>query len=155
MPRLPQVGGDANNWGKILNEYLSVAHSADGSLRPLNQSQITGLQADLSNKFSKSGGLLTGSVKVDGVGNTATLPLGRPQARATGIAINSSFQGGEDSGSGVDTTGRLNLYSYQRAQTGSFGETIRHFLMRADAKAMNAWYMPKAGYKADETPDEA
>ncbi len=34
MPRLPQPGGDAGNWGEILNEYLSVEHAIDGSLKP-------------------------------------------------------------------------------------------------------------------------
>lgn len=34
MARLPQPGGDAGNWGAILNDYLSQAHAADGSLRP-------------------------------------------------------------------------------------------------------------------------
>ncbi len=33
MPRLPQPGGDAGNWGEILNEFLSVEHEADGALR--------------------------------------------------------------------------------------------------------------------------
>lgn len=32
MVRLPQPGGDAGNWGDILNEYLSIAHKADGTL---------------------------------------------------------------------------------------------------------------------------
>ncbi len=33
MSRLPSVGGDSGNWGTILNDYLSVAHNADGSLK--------------------------------------------------------------------------------------------------------------------------
>lgn len=32
MPRLPVPGGDANTWGDVLNEYLQVSHTADGSL---------------------------------------------------------------------------------------------------------------------------
>jgi hypothetical protein len=154
MARLPKVGGDNNSWGDVLNQYLAVAHDIDGSIRPLSQSQVVGLQADLSNKLSTQGGTLQGVVKVNAVQGPTSLPLGRTQAHSTGVSIISSF-GGEDNGTGTDTTGRVNLYSYQRAQTGSFGETIRHFLMRADAKAMEAWYMPKAGYNADETPDES
>lgn len=30
--RLPTVGGDSGNWGKILNDYLSVGHNSDGTL---------------------------------------------------------------------------------------------------------------------------
>ncbi|HEX7963201.1 MAG TPA: glycosyl hydrolase family 28-related protein [Candidatus Saccharimonadales bacterium] len=33
MSRLPTPGGDNNNWGSILNEFLRVAHNEDGSLR--------------------------------------------------------------------------------------------------------------------------
>jgi len=32
MARLPIVGGDAGNWGTILNTYLQVSHAADGTL---------------------------------------------------------------------------------------------------------------------------
>ncbi|MCB9813261.1 MAG: hypothetical protein H6772_02530 [Pseudomonadales bacterium] len=31
MSRLPTVGGDENNWGIVLNDFLQVAHNADGS----------------------------------------------------------------------------------------------------------------------------
>ncbi|MEU6181156.1 hypothetical protein [Streptomyces coeruleorubidus] len=97
-----------------------------------------------------------GALTVNQPNGTTTLPLGRAGALNTGINIVSSFAGGEDNGSGTDTTGRLNLYSYQRAQNGSYGETIRHFLMRSDAKAMIAWYGPKAGYnETTEEPDES
>lgn len=33
MTRLPIPGGDNGNWGKILNDYLSVEHNPDGSLK--------------------------------------------------------------------------------------------------------------------------
>ena len=33
MARLPQPGADSGTWGDILNEYLSTAHKADGSLK--------------------------------------------------------------------------------------------------------------------------
>jgi hypothetical protein len=33
MARLPTVGGDSNNWGTVLNDYLGVEHNADGSLK--------------------------------------------------------------------------------------------------------------------------
>lgn len=33
MPRLPKPGGDAGNWGLILNDFLDVAHNANGSLK--------------------------------------------------------------------------------------------------------------------------
>jgi hypothetical protein len=37
MARLPVPGGDDNDWGDILNEFLSVSHNADGTMAlPLN-----------------------------------------------------------------------------------------------------------------------
>ena len=33
MPRLPLIGSDDNTWGTILNDYLSVSHNSDGSLK--------------------------------------------------------------------------------------------------------------------------
>jgi len=33
MARLPQPGSDEGTWGSILNQYLSVAHDTDGSLK--------------------------------------------------------------------------------------------------------------------------
>lgn len=32
--RLPTPGGDSGQWGQILNDFLSVAHADDGSLKP-------------------------------------------------------------------------------------------------------------------------
>lgn len=40
MPRLPTPGGDIDTWGGILNDYLGVAHEADGSLRPLTKHPV-------------------------------------------------------------------------------------------------------------------
>ena len=33
MTRLPTVGGDNNDWGNVLNEYLAVSLNADGTLK--------------------------------------------------------------------------------------------------------------------------
>ena len=33
MSRLPTVGSDDGNWGTILNDYLSVSHNTDGTLK--------------------------------------------------------------------------------------------------------------------------
>ena len=51
MPRLPQPGGDEGNWGTILNDYLSAAHNADGTLKTasISESQLdTTVQAKLN-----------------------------------------------------------------------------------------------------------
>jgi hypothetical protein len=54
MARLPNPGGDDGTWGNLLNDFLSQAHNADGTLKPLNESQITNLTADLAAKASSA-----------------------------------------------------------------------------------------------------
>ena len=49
MARLPQPGGDAGNWGQILNDYLSVEHNADGSLKNAAR------PSDVASKYTKPG----------------------------------------------------------------------------------------------------
>lgn len=34
MARLPIIGGDSDNWGAILNDFLNVSHQGDGTLKP-------------------------------------------------------------------------------------------------------------------------
>ncbi len=36
MSRLPDPGGDDGSWGDILNDFLFVAHTSDGTLKPLD-----------------------------------------------------------------------------------------------------------------------
>lgn len=52
MSRLPIVGGDAGNWGTILNDYLLVSHAADGTL---NSGVVGATQTNLP---SVAGGML-------------------------------------------------------------------------------------------------
>jgi len=40
MARLPTPGGDQNTWGTVLNDFLSIAHNTDGTLK---DAAITGL----------------------------------------------------------------------------------------------------------------
>lgn len=40
MSRLPVVGGDANTWGTVLNDFLSVAHNADGTLKSASSASL-------------------------------------------------------------------------------------------------------------------
>jgi hypothetical protein len=66
MPRLPQVGGDNNDWGNVLNEFLTVAHNTDGTIK---QSAVSGLTTDLAAKVSSANSSMT--VNTIWVGNQA------------------------------------------------------------------------------------
>lgn len=70
------------------------------------------------------------------------------------LTLRSSYDGGDDDGAAghFDSTGRLNLESYQRGGTNSYGETVRNYLRRWDAKAMTAWYGPAGLYDASGDP---
>ncbi|QQG50941.1 MAG: hypothetical protein HZB75_00310 [Candidatus Saccharibacteria bacterium] len=52
MARLPIVGGDAGNWGTILNEYLQVSHASDGTI------SAGAVGATQTNLTSVAGGML-------------------------------------------------------------------------------------------------
>lgn len=95
-----------------------------------------------------AGGTMTGPLAVTATGSSGVitpLPYGYGDSDApTGVVLESSYPSDDVSG-GTDGTARINLYSYQRANAYSFGETIRNFLMRWDAKAMTAWYGPTGG----------
>lgn len=56
MARLPQVGGDDNNWGNILNEFLAQAHGADGALKPTAVTQAIGAASLTASQLSAGGG---------------------------------------------------------------------------------------------------
>lgn len=49
MPRLPLPGGDAGNWGEILNDFLEVEHDADGTLKDVARlDEVAGLQTAIA-----------------------------------------------------------------------------------------------------------
>jgi hypothetical protein len=54
MSRLPISGSDDGIWGLVLNDFLLRAHNSDGSLRPIDQSQINGLIDALNSKLSQA-----------------------------------------------------------------------------------------------------
>lgn len=102
-----------------------------------------------------AGDMMTGALQVNETGESPGYPIGPPvNALDTGIDILSSFLGGDDDGNPAhyDSTGRLNLYSYQRANFSSWGESIRFFLMKANAKIMQSWYFPDGGYDGSGDP---
>lgn len=60
MARLPIVGGDPENWGAVLNQYLETAHNTDGTLK-LDVKTITDLKAiDVATLSNKQQALVAG-----------------------------------------------------------------------------------------------
>lgn len=50
MARLPLPGADDGTWGAILNDFMQTAHNTDGTLKPITQSQVSGLATALDAK---------------------------------------------------------------------------------------------------------
>lgn len=74
--RLPQPGGDAGNWGQILNDYLSQSHKSDGTLKD-GVVSISALDTGLANQInSATGGTVTLAGDVTGSASSNTLKDG-------------------------------------------------------------------------------
>ncbi len=82
MARLPTVNGDNNVWGSILNDFLSIEHNADGTLK--KSGLITGAE-QAANK-----GLANGYAPLDGAGRVPSSYLGLGSAAAANIDSTSS-----------------------------------------------------------------
>lgn len=167
MSRLPQPGSDKDVWGDVLNNFLLTSHNPDGTIKPAS--------TPVQSVAGRTGAVALSAFDV-GLGNVNnTSDTTKPISTATQTALNNkvskngdtmsddlgltSSYASDDIAGGTDSTSRLNLHSYQRANYATLGETIRHFLMRKDAKAMEAYYIPKLGYDsnrdaiADFNPD--
>ncbi|NTW62029.1 hypothetical protein HGB25_01290, partial [Candidatus Saccharibacteria bacterium] len=77
MSRLPNPGGDAGTWGGILNDYLSVEHNADGTLK--KSAVITGAEQ------SANKGAAGGYAELDGTGKVPASQI--PITAATGGSL--------------------------------------------------------------------
>jgi hypothetical protein len=63
MTRLPTPGGDDNHWGTLLNDFLSVEHNSDGTLK---------VAGSIQNKVETSGG---GKEKVNTLTSAGPSPV--------------------------------------------------------------------------------
>lgn len=117
---------------------LSGTNSGDQDLS--SYATNAAVTSALAGKLDKTGGTLTGDLILDGSGGDAK-EINMPSSRPT-----------DDISGGTDGTSRINLYSYQRANYNSYGENIRHFLMKKDAKSMDTWYFPSGGYDGSRDP---
>lgn len=93
MSRLPVPGSDKGSWGDVLNDFLSQSLNADGSLKSVAQTNVTGLTATLSGKAPLSSPTFTGTVTVPTPSNNTdaatkayvdtTAASGTPDANST------------------------------------------------------------------------
>ncbi|MCL2037645.1 hypothetical protein FWG95_01415 [Candidatus Saccharibacteria bacterium] len=87
MARLPIVGGDPDNWGTVLNDFLGVAHNTDGTL---NSSAVASA-APVTSVAGRTGAVTLTSSDV-GLGNVNnTSDLSKPISTATQAALNNKL----------------------------------------------------------------
>jgi hypothetical protein len=85
MARLPTPGKDAGNWGNILNDFLTQAHAADGSLKPVSSvadGTITPAKTDGGFERTANKGVANGYASLDGTGKIPVQQLPGPQTPA-------------------------------------------------------------------------
>jgi hypothetical protein len=86
MPTLPTPGGDSGTWGAILNDFLGVAHNADGSLLP---SAVVGAGAITTvNGVQGSGGAVTITATALGALSSTTKLAGLADTASAASATN-------------------------------------------------------------------
>lgn len=116
MARLPTPGSDAGNWGTLLNEFLSQAHSTDGSIKPGVISEAS-LDSSIQTKINTVAGQqgATGATGVAGSAGTqgATGPTGATgPAGATTIGGISGLQAALDGKADASSVVGTNIYVY-------------------------------------------
>jgi hypothetical protein len=149
MTRLPTPGKDDGRWGTILNNFLSVAHTADGSLKSAgdiadakakadsavqNVNGKTGTSVSLSSSdvnaiAASSLGVAGGTASLDGSGNVPASQLGNaPSGGSNTIAISqhaSSYTlAAGDAGSEIEYVGSSSGTFTISANTFSTGQTF-------------------------------
>jgi hypothetical protein len=101
MARLPTVGGDTGTWGTVLNEYLSVAHNADGTLRGVYDVQAYGALGNNSNDdTAEIQAAITAAVTSKAGGGIIFFPAGIYRISST-LTFPSGSGGGRVMGSGA------------------------------------------------------
>lgn len=87
MARLPIVGGDLDNWGTVLNDFLGVAHNTDGTL----QSTAVSAAAPVTSVAGRTGAVTLAAADVGLANVDNTSDLSKPISTATQAALNNKL----------------------------------------------------------------
>lgn len=148
--------GGSGTLGGLADVALTTL--ADRNVLQFNSTAAKWKNVNLDSQYVPlAGGTMTGPLKVNATGNTASsFPLGFTDATDKGIDLIGSFTGGPGvPGTDTDSTARINAYVYQQnqgtasAQHGQFGEILRAFTMKSWAHPTLAFYGPTGGFTAN------
>lgn len=90
MTRLPSVGGDNNQWGQILNDFLGVSHNADGTLKNTGTFIANGTSPQTANFNITGNSTVGGTLATAGhsaFGSNAALDLGDPATKFVTLSV--------------------------------------------------------------------
>jgi hypothetical protein len=123
MARLPEPGSDDGTWGDILNNYLSVEHNADGSLKARSDGTISS-KANDSEVLKKASNL---SDLATPTAARANLGLGNSATKDTGVTGGTVAAGNDSRITGALQTSQLGqaggVAAYDATQT-SLGQKL-------------------------------
>lgn len=89
MPRLPQPGSDDGVWGNVLNDFLSAAHNADGTLKPASVAGVAPVQS--VNGQTGAVSLTAAAVGADASGAAASAQTNAQSYADTQVATSPAF----------------------------------------------------------------
>lgn len=101
MSRLPTPGGDDNTWGTILNDFLSIEHNTDGSLKIRTDGTLITSDVSTQRVEASRNGTLVGTrkrinvIEGSGVTITATDNAGSNRVDLTFAASSKTFRHGQ------------------------------------------------------------
>ncbi len=175
MPRLPIPGGDQGSWGSVLNDYLSVAHNTDGTIKngAVGASQLdAGAQAKLNATNGTQGATgpvgpqgpqgtqgPAGSAGATGAQGTAGTPGAPGQAGATGPQGTPGAQGATGPQGPAGTTGSQGPQGFtgpkgDNGQDGADGTSVTITGSVANAAALPTGLTPADAGKGWITNDD-
>ncbi len=154
MARLPIPGSDDGAWGNILNDFLSVEHSADGSLKIRSDGSVAPLSGGKVPLANLGGGTASGSNFLRGDGTWAVPPSA---ASATTTSLGVVQLSGDLSGTATSPTvptavkkGDLlyNVKDYGATGDGTTDDTasINAAVAAANTAGSGTVYLPRGTY---------
>ncbi|HUD20505.1 MAG TPA: hypothetical protein VMQ44_00315 [Candidatus Saccharimonadales bacterium] len=141
MSRLPTPGGDDGTWGSVLNDYLSVAHNADGSLKTISFDEVGAAQGLTTTGIKTSGyGASAGDfIPVDTTSGSVTITLPSAPANGSCIGVKHIIQGSTNTV--TIATGGSDFFNKAGGSTSLTLSLLNQGVLLQYGATANVWYV--------------